>query len=182
MYPLSHITSRFRLQRCLETTRPRLYRLAWSWCHDRHTAEDLVQATILRALQNLNDLRDAQKLEVWLTRILANLHRDLRRSNRNVIPLSETDLVTEDYPEIHAGRSKLIDNVRAGIEKLSDDQRMVLTLVDLMEFSYADVARTLDIPIGTVMSRLCRARKKLKLLLENQNRHDPRSSKLRRVK
>jgi RNA polymerase sigma-70 factor (ECF subfamily) len=182
MNPLSHITSRFGLRRRLETARPRLYRLAWSWSHDEHVAQDLVQSTLLRALQNLDELRDPERLEVWLTSILANLFRDRLRHARDDAPIAESDLISEEDPEHFAQRSDLIENVRAGIRQLSDDQRMVLTLVDLMEFTYTDVAKALDIPTGTVMSRLCRARRNLKILLESPNRHEERPSKLRRIK
>ena len=182
MHPLSQITTRFKLRRRIEAARPKLYRLAWSWCHDEHTAEDLVQCTFLRALQSLDTLRDAEMIEIWLTRIMANLHRDQLRRKRDAVPLEECDLANEEDPEHLAHRSNLIENVRAGIRKLSEEQRMVLTLVDLMEFSYADVAQALDIPSGTVMSRLCRARRNLKTLLENPKQDEHCSAKLRIIK
>lgn len=159
---------RRRLQREVCAERDRLYRIAWAWCHDSHEADDLVQETLARALARLDRLRDPDRLQVWLTQILANLWRD---RFRRVTP--ETGLDTEllagnDDPERLAGQGQLAARTREAIERLGHDQRQVLTLVDIAEFSYADTAAILGVPVGTVMSRLSRARRRMRELLEQQ--------------
>ena len=71
---------RRRLQRQIGAERDRLYRIAWSWCHDSYQADDLVQETLARALAKVDNLREESRLQVWLTQILANLHRDHYRA------------------------------------------------------------------------------------------------------
>lgn len=155
-----------RSQICAE--RDRLYRLAWSWCHDSHQADDLVQETLARALVKIDSLREENRLQVWLTRILANLHRDHYRRSRTDVDLGSADLRAEDDPEHAADRSLLLLRTRQAIEMLNDSQRQVLTLVDIADFSYADTASILDVPVGTVMSRLSRARASLRGLWNNR--------------
>ncbi len=166
----------------MESFRPRLYRLAWSWCHDDHLADDLVQDAMVRALQRLDDLRDQERLEVWLIRILANLHHDHLRNRRNEVVYEDSETSGAEGPEHAVHRAGLIEQVRLGVSRLGEDQRKVLTLVDLMELSYADVAHVLEIPIGTVMSRLCRARNNLKTLLDETQSARNSIAYLRRVK
>ncbi|MEZ5588235.1 MAG: sigma-70 family RNA polymerase sigma factor, partial [Sedimenticolaceae bacterium] len=81
----------------------------------------------------------------------------------------DTDLLaSRDDPEEQADRTQLITRTRRAIGLLNDDQRQVLTLVDLAEFSYADTAMILNVPVGTVMSRLSRARRRMREILQQQ--------------
>lgn len=157
---------KLRSQICAE--RDRLYRIAWSWCHDSYQADDLVQETIARALAKIDSLREESRLQVWLTQILANLHRDHYRRVQPDTGLESDTLRAEDDPENAANRSQLIIRTRQAIEMLKDDQRQVLTLVDIAEFSYADTASILNVPVGTVMSRLSRARMRMRNILQQQ--------------
>ena len=157
---------RLRGQICAE--RERLYRIAWSWCHDSQLADDLVQETLARTLSKLDSLREESRLQVWLTQILANLYRDQFRRPPTETGLDSETLVAHDDPEHAANRTQLISRTREAIEMLNDDQRQVLTLVDVAEFSYADTAGILDVPVGTVMSRLSRARRRMREILEQQ--------------
>ena len=157
-----------RLQKQICAERDRLYRIAWSWCRDSHTADDLVQESLARAIAKLDSLREEERLQVWVTQIMANLFRD---QFRRITPETglETDLLTaEDDPEQSANRSQLIQRTRDAIARLGEDQRQVLSLVDIAGFSYVDTASILDVPVGTVMSRLSRARKRMRELLEQQ--------------
>jgi RNA polymerase sigma-70 factor (ECF subfamily) len=165
---LSGFGRRRRLSRQICAERDRLYRIAWSWCHDCHQADDLVQETITRALAKIDRLRDETRLQVWLTQILANLRRDLYRRAQADIGLDPETLPGRDDPEHSADRNQLIARTRSAIAMLNDDHRQVLTLVDLAEFSYADTAAILDVPVGTVMSRLSRARRRMREILEQQ--------------
>ena len=157
---------RLRSQICSE--RERLYRIAWSWCHDATLADDLVQETQARALAKLDTLREESRLQVWLTQILANLYRDQFRRPPAETGLEVETLAAGDDPEHEVNRSQLIVRTREAIEMLTGDQRQVLTLVDVAEFSYADTASILGVPVGTVMSRLSRARRRMREILEQQ--------------
>jgi len=154
-----------RLRNEICEQRERLYRLAWSWSHNQHQAEDLVQETIARALAKLDTLREEARLAVWLTRIMANLFRDQFRKQKEETG-QDFEPVSEETPEEVTDRSLLVQRTRAAIDTLNDDHRQIITLVDLSGFSYADTAQILDVPVGTVMSRLSRARKRLREQLE----------------
>jgi RNA polymerase sigma-70 factor (ECF subfamily) len=164
---LTRIAAHHCLRRQAKALRPDLYRLAWSWCHDAALADDLVQDALVRGLERADQLRDPGQLRVWLCRILCNLHKDHLRARRDLVCAEEVGLLAEDDPERSAGEEQLVRRVRGAISSLRDDQRKVLTLVDLMGFSYAEVANILEVPVGTVMSRLHRAREQLKRLLDS---------------
>lgn len=152
----------------VEQSRDRLYRVAFAWCHDAALADDLVQDTLHRALRKSEQLRDPALLDSWLFSILANCLRDHFRAQRHFEDIDEiVDTRCADHatPEYLHARTQIVERVRCAVEKLPLGQRQVLVLVDLEEFSYAEVAEILDIPVGTVMSRLCRARRALKELL-----------------
>ena len=155
----------------LEGARIRLYRLAYSWCHDAALADDLAQETLIKALKKSSQLRDMGAFEGWLFRILSNCWRDhlrQRRSTENIDDLDDAEempFASFSTPEDAHGQKQLVARVRAAVERLPLGQRQVLTLIDLEECSYSETAEILGIPIGTVMSRICRARKALKLQL-----------------
>lgn len=169
------------LRRQVKAIRPQLYRLAWSWCHDAQQADDLAQEALLRGLERIDQLRDSAQLKFWLCRIMSNLHKDTLRARKELVDADEVVLWAEGDPESAMGRQQQITLVRSAVARLNDDQRKVLTLVDLMEFSYAQVAQILDIPVGTVMSRLNRARQRLRGLLAGERENDS-VSYLRRIK
>ena len=158
----------------LEASRPRLYRLAYSWCRDVALAEDLVQETLYKALRKSDQLCDINVLEGWLFRILANCWHDHLRQSRNTIDIDDIEGMEDmsfthrPTPEDIQGEKQLVTFVRNAIERLSLGQREALTLVDLEEFSYSETAAILNIPVGTVMSRVCRARQALKQQLFEQ--------------
>jgi RNA polymerase sigma-70 factor (ECF subfamily) len=160
--------SRDRLHDAIQSKRGALYRLALAWCHDAALADDLVQETLLRALDRSAQLREPERLRSWLCSILANLLRDHYRRHRAFETLDELDeavFADEATPEAATESSRLVARVRAEVGGLPFGQRQVLTLVDLEGCSYAEVSEILAVPIGTVMSRLCRARRALKARL-----------------
>ncbi len=173
--------------RGLEEHRPALYKIAWSWCHDATLAEDLVQDTYAKALKNRSQLRDLTKLKPWLARILVNLHADYYRAKKDHIELESQHLLADYDPINLISREESIQLVRYAISQLNDKQRKIISLIDIAEFSYVEVAEILDIPMGTVMSRINRARKTLKERLEEieQRQKEPKTSPstiLKRVK
>ena len=166
----------------LEATRDSLYRMAYAWCHNRYLAEDLVQQTLLKALEKRSQLREPDRLESWVYRILANTFRDWHRRERQVEPLDLHEPVDHRGPEQSTHEMEVVLRVRRAISGLPASQRQVLTLVDLEGFSYAETAGVLDVPIGTVMSRLSRARQQLKVTLVEHTADRAASGHLRRVK
>lgn len=171
----------------LEKCRNRLYRVAYSWCHNRSLSEDLVQETLSKALRSSAQLRDANTMSSWLFSILTNCWRDHFRQHKDIEDIDEVDeshLASERTPEDECAQAQIVSRVRTAVAGLPLAQRQVVTLVDLEEFSYTEVAQILGIPVGTVMSRLSRARQTLKttLLAPLQTVRETASSKIVRLR
>lgn len=153
------------MRRELETSRELLYRMAYAWCHDAALADDLAHQAAEKALRRAGQLRDEQRLRAWLLRILANCVRDHARMQREHVELAaveETLAAAGPTPEEARASAELALRVRHAVAELPLGQRQVLTLVDLEGCSYAEVGEILEVPVGTVMSRLCRARQALR--------------------
>jgi len=140
----------------------RLYRLAYCWCHDRDLASDLAQETVLRALRASGAIPAPNELDVWLFRILYNCWCDHLRGRRETVDIESAALRAHTEPDDDAYRHEVFSRIRAAVARLCLAQRQVFTLVVVEGMSYGEVAGVLDIPIGTVMSRLSRARQNLK--------------------
>lgn len=166
----------------LEANRRRLYRMAYAWCHDAHLADDLVQEAMVNALRNGSQLRSFEALDSWLFTILANCWKSHLRSRKESEEFDEENFQTELDSEQITSRDQTVARVQRAIAQLPLGQRQAITLVDLEGFTYAEVAGILDIPIGTVMSRLCRARQALKELLIGGETPVDKSVRLVRVK
>ena len=173
-------TKQFR--QSLEANWDRLYRVAYAWTHETFLAHDLVQETMARALQHKDKITDTRALEVWLFKVMANYWRDLLRRRKEVTDIQDTQLVDNNTPDRDTERTRLVSQVRNAIAQLNHDQRQVITLVAVEGFSYAEVARILEIPVGTVMSRLCRARQTLKQLLSHTVDDHSSTDRVRRLK
>ncbi len=145
----------------VETCIPALRRYARSLIQDRELADDLVQDCLERAIRRRRLWRHGA-VQPWLFRILVNLfrnhYRDTRR--RNETPFDEA-MHARPQPADQDDRLALSDTLNA-IATLPDDQREALMLVVLEGFSYVQAAEILDIPVGTLMSRIGRARQKLR--------------------
>jgi RNA polymerase sigma-70 factor (ECF subfamily) len=155
----------------VEGHRAALQRAAHAWSHDRALAEDLAQETVARALAHAGQLRAPERLRSWLFGILANCWRDHLRALHPSVDIEAIDhecCSADPMPDEACQRSEIVARVRAAVACLPVGQRLVVTLVDLEECSYSEVAAILGIPIGTVMSRLCRAR----LVLRDRLRED----------
>lgn len=143
---------------------PRLRRYARVLVGDRAAADDLLQDTLERAWARSRQWRAGGNLRAWLFSIMHNLRIDqLRRGGPNVQSLDD-----EDYaPPTRATQSdglELLD-LEAALARLPEEQRSVLLLVALEGMRYEEIAATLGIPPGTVMSRLSRGRERLRELL-----------------
>ncbi len=150
-----------------------VYRVARRLVSTREEAEDLVQETYARAFRNWRSFQPGTNMRAWLFRILTNLNIDRGRREQRAPafqPMEEGDYFL--YNRLEA--TSPIDDDERVVERLSQDGvvqalaalphdfRDVLVLVDIGEFSYRDAAQILDIPVGTVMSRLHRGRRILK--------------------
>ncbi len=142
---------------------PRLRRYARALVGERHAADDLVQDTLERALNKFHLWRQGSDLRAWLFAIMHNVFvNQLRaRGARPEEPLDESF----DVAAAAAGDRLEVRDLDAALARLPVEQREVLLLVGLEELSYAEAARALGIPIGTVMSRLFRGRERLRALL-----------------
>lgn len=148
---------------------PRLRRFALSLTGSRDEADDLVQAACERALTRLHQWRPDTRLDSWMFRIVKTIWIDQWRSHK--ARGEPVDLDSIEPPVGSNGRQvteaqNTLAAVCRAMEQLPDDQRLVLTLVSVDGLSYEETAAVLETPIGTVMSRLARARRRLHELLE----------------
>jgi RNA polymerase sigma-70 factor (ECF subfamily) len=183
MNVISNLCKHQQFKQTLAGYRENLYRIAYSWCHNPALSDDLVQDTLTKALKNSSQLRDQKTVKAWLYRILTNCWRDHFRRNRDTVDIDDIVLIEKETPDLQHDRQQIIHRVRNAIAYLPMGQRQVITLVDLEGCSYIEVAQILDVPIGTVMSRLSRARKALKeRLLEAELQGDAKIHHLRKTK
>ena len=172
-----------RLGKRIGEFRTDLYRVALSWCGDSMLADDLAQEALARAIAKQHQLRDEAKLEYWLFRIMSNCWKEHLRQRHPSLDIDELVFTSDHTPEIGLRKQQITDRVQAAISHLPLGQRQVVTLVDLKGFSYVEVAEVLELPVGTVMSRLSRARVALKAqLLSLEGELNPERCHLRRVK
>jgi RNA polymerase sigma-70 factor (ECF subfamily) len=154
-----------------------VYRVARRMVGSREEAEDLVQQTYERAFRAWRQFTPGTNLRAWLLRILTNLNIDKGRRQQRSPQTTSLDTDAGDYflynklesqlPEENPDEERVLerlsqDSVVEALAEVPHDFRDVIVLVDIGEFSYADAAQILDIPIGTVMSRLHRGRRILK--------------------
>lgn len=167
----------------IKNIRPSLVRVAYSWCGSSSLADDLAQDALTIALKKHHQLREIEKFDRWIFTILNNCWREYLRKQKDTVNIDELVLLDPLETETKIADLQIIEKVRHAIAKLPNGQRQVVTLIDLQGFSYTDVAETLDIPTGTVMSRLSRARQNLKgHLLSLQQELSTTDKKLRSVK
>ena len=151
-----------------------LYAYALFLTRNPNEAEDLVQDTYVRAIKSLASLNSRIKVKSWLIVILRNVWINQLRKKRTTPIMVEIDQA-EELPESNEGpsknpyehllRKKEGEQVRAALQRLSLPLREIIVLREYQELSYEEIAGTLVCPVGTVMSRLARARSKLRTLL-----------------
>ena len=151
-----------------------LYGYAMILTRNHAEAEDLVQETYVRAIPAMNRLRSESNVKGWLFKILRNVWINHLRKRRTVREIAWTDMEDDSVRDIaepskdsyHALVSKMEkDQVQAAIQALSAKFREIILLREFEELSYDEIAGLLDCPVGTVMSRLARARSRLRELL-----------------
>lgn len=145
--------------------------VVYRMCGDMLVAEDAAQETFIRAWQNLSSYRPGTPLRNWLYRIAFNAGMDMLRKNRRIVPDSIEEMHLADGqpgPESLASQNERTAMVQKAILSLPDASRAVLVLREYEGLSYHEISSTLDIPVGTVMSRLNYARNLLKSKLQPQ--------------
>lgn len=150
-----------------------LQRFAFSLCQNKQEAEELVSETVVKAFENRGQLREEAKIKQWLFRILNNLFISNYRKSKNhrTIDLPESDAAFSLFEQV--GMSGFTDGgtpeksfinkitkekIHQSINELPEDFRIALVLCDVNEFSYAEIAVITQVAIGTVRSRIARAR------------------------
>lgn len=145
---------------------PTLRRYATALTGSSTSADDLVQDSIERALRSSNQLRDLTFLAAWLRKILHNIHIDELRRRRSQGIQQDIEQLADDLELSAAPNPGHMRDFLRAVNALSLEHRQILLLAGLEELSYREIAQELDLPIGTVMSRLARARSRLRELME----------------
>ncbi|MCS7207194.1 MAG: sigma-70 family RNA polymerase sigma factor [Dehalococcoidia bacterium] len=151
-----------------------VFTLAYRMLGDRAAAEDATQETFLSAYQNIHSFHEGN-FRAWLLRIAVNACRDhlrsgYRRKTLSLEGMAEEDPTTpfpsnDEAPEDYALRRELREAIAQGLKALPPDQRLAILLVDVQGLSYEEAAQVMGVPIGTVKSRLSRARLAMRTFL-----------------
>ena len=157
---MANIASRF------EAEIPRLRRYARALTHDSARADDLVQSCLVRAVAKQHLWQEGTDVRAWLFTILHNQHvNDVRRSAREGTTVSAEDVASALPVEPNAINSLCLRDLHRALGRLPEEQRQVILLIGLEGMCYEQVAQILNIPIGTVRSRLSRGRDMLRVMM-----------------
>ncbi len=171
-------------ERLLRPHLEQLYRLAYRFTGNAADAEDLIQDLLIKIYPRREELKKVEKLRPWLVRVLYNLFIDnQRRHNRSPVHLavdnqpdgeggSPLELVTASEatnPESVTLRHDHLNHLQAALDELSEDHRMVVTLHDIEGYTLEEMTEIVGCPIGTLKSRLHRARARLRELLYGED-------------
>lgn len=162
---MSKQTDRRKLfEQCIESCAESMYRVAFRLTGDSALARDLVQETSLAAWKNLDSLRDPARIRGWMFSILRNQYSKLVRKEMKA-PRG-TQGIEDMAEQKKTNNEELQQTVQLSISELDEKHRMPLLLVSMEGFSVEQAAEILGVPRGTVLSRLSRARGKLKEILK----------------
>ncbi len=148
----------------------KLYNFACWLTRDTHAAEDLVQETYMKALRGFSSFQQGTNFRAWIYRILRNTFLTSQAGLKAIAALDAED-ETVPEPATHTTPESIllarmeVETIQQALESLPVHHREVILLCDLEEMSYQEIGQTLSIPLGTVMSRLSRARKAMRSLL-----------------
>lgn len=157
-----------------------LNRFAYSLCLDKSEAEDMVAETVVKAFENIHQLREDNKIKQWLFRILNNVfisnYRKNKKQRKKNLPVDKDNgdhsfslyeqIEASDFTDAATPEKSFItkitkEKIHQAINELPEEFRITLTLCDIYEFSYVEIAAITHVAIGTVRSRIARARKLL---------------------
>lgn len=159
-----------------------LYRVAYAWTHDSHLAADLVQETLARCLQNARKFTQADDVTIWLFKVMKNCWTDHLRQLKPQVNIQDVELQASHSLEDEHHLNQILRHVQRAMRHMNLEHREILSLVVMQNFSYEEIARILDVPVGTVMSRLSRARNRLRELLKDIDIPNANTATLWRVK
>ena len=155
----------------VRTNMQRVYRAAYAITHNGEDAADIAQETFVRAFRNLARFDTERPLFPWLYRITRNLSLNkVQRGNARETSLPEFDVLqaNDAGPESTVVGADVQARVRRAVSQLPEQHRRIIELSHFEECSYREIAEILEIPIGTVMSRLYHARRRLREVLEQE--------------
>ncbi|MGD1867984.1 MAG: RNA polymerase sigma factor [Neomegalonema sp.] len=150
---------------------PRLRRFAYALCGSREDGDDLAQTACLKAISRLDQFELGTRLDSWMFRIVQTTFLDERRrsSRRGVNDPEAGDRLSDGGVGARSSEDRMtLERVREAIAELPDEQRAVVVLVAIEGYSYKEAAAVLETPVGTVMSRLSRARARLLPLVREE--------------
>jgi RNA polymerase sigma-70 factor (ECF subfamily) len=158
-----------------------LYNFACWLAGDRAAAEDLVQETYLKAFRGFSSFQQGTNFRAWMYRILRNTFLTTQTGLKATASIDDEDEAplepqTGDTPESILLARDAQEKIRAALELLPVHHREIILLSDIEEMSYQEISRSLSIPIGTVMSRLSRARHAMRILLTADHPSDKEPS------
>lgn len=162
------VTARETMRAAIIAALPRLRRFCHAMAANPADGDDLMQSAVEKALAHSDQFREGTRVDSWMYRIAQNLHIDRSRSLRRrgtAVPVEDAyDLVGDDGRDTVESRSDLVAAQRA-LATVPEEQRAAFILVVLEGLSYKEAAETLEVPIGTVMSRIARARGRIERAL-----------------
>lgn len=147
-----------------------MLQLAYMRCGSKELAEDLVQETCIKAYNSyLNKEHEIESPKSWLFRILINTHIDhTRKKQFATTQIEDYDFPDNKTPIKEVETSLFFKDLSFALKELDSDQRALIYFADINEYSYKEISKLLEIPLGTVMSRLHRARQTLRKVLSSQ--------------
>lgn len=160
----------------VESYRPVLLGRARLFCRDRAEAEDLVQSTIVRALEHSHQLSSPDKARSWLVQIMTRLFIDRIRRPQDPLTYSSvdlTELASPDPDPTPSWAEVTTEQFQVALRRLDDDFRAPFTMAEIEGRSHRDIAQTLGISVATVATRILRARRKLKAMLLPEDTEEP---------
>ena len=176
----SHANAAAEFDHLLREHVPALYRAAYRWTGAVDRAEDLVQELLVRLYPKLDELRRLDRVRPWALRVMYRIFVDqVRRERSSPVqfgsdPPDDNEEEGQELIDQSAGPAELLeqeltqDRVLAAWERLSEEHRVVLSMHDIEDYSLPELAQIMDVPLGTLKSRLHRARAKLKELLATE--------------
>ena len=168
-----------RFERLVRPSIDTLYRLAFRLCNSRDDAEELVQLFLTRLFPKIDQLETIEKLTPWLCRSLYNLYVDgYRQAARESLIISKDNGDEENAghaqtPFENTCNDELLTQINTALQQLNNDQRIVVLLHDSEGYTLEELTGILQVPLGTVKSRLNRARSLLKKSLTMEHLEDP---------
>ncbi|MFN4182526.1 MAG: RNA polymerase sigma factor [bacterium] len=150
----------------IEVFSSRIFAFFYSRNANRAFAEDLVQETFLKAWERISQLRDVSKFLPWLYSIARNCFRDAISGKYKTLPLEESLYAGKEDPVEAVEQEEEIQKLERLLRKLPEEFWMPLWLKEWENMTYEEISASLNVPVGTVRSRIARARKKLLLMWE----------------